>query len=134
MRSLKLKRIYFQEKQTLGKLSVCEGLTILFTCFTVELPWLNNVRLVSCIPPGKYKVTKRNSKKYGLHFYILNVPGRDMILIHSANFSRQLLGCIAPGDNHTDIDKDGLQDVTNSKNTLKKLIELMPDEFEIEIS
>ena len=96
--------------QTLGNGSI-EGHDFKFK--TVELEYNDNKRRISCIPPGTYIVKKRTSPKYGEHFHITNVPNRDFILIHGANFSRQLLGCVAPGDSHVDIDKDGLTDVTN---------------------
>lgn len=43
-----------------------------------------------------------------------DVPGRSEILIHVANYVNQLMGCIAPGLYHRDIDNDGIIDVTNS--------------------
>jgi hypothetical protein len=53
--------------------------------------------------------------------------------MHAASFSRQLRGCIAPGEEHVDLDGDGLKDVNNSRQTLEHLLELLPDEFELEI-
>jgi hypothetical protein len=98
----------------------------LFSCFTMELPWRNNERKVSCIPPGRYQVVHRKSPKYGDHFHILNVPNRDLILIHQANYARQLQGCIGVGKNRMDIDRDGKTDITDSVATMKKLLELIP--------
>lgn len=112
--------------QTLGN-GFIEGHDFKFK--TVELEYNDNKKRISCIPKGTYIVVKRYSPKYGNHFHISNVPNRDYILMHQANFSRQLLGCVAVGDSHIDIDKDGLKDVTNSVNTMKKLNEIMPDEF-----
>lgn len=132
---LKLKRIQQDNIQTLGELMVVgeSGHTI-FTCKTMELGWNDNRRRVSCIPVGNYVVKRRHSEKYKQHFHILNVPNRDFILIHPANYSRQLLGCIGVGEAHVDIDKDGLKDITNSKKTMEKLLQLMPADFLIEIS
>lgn len=112
--------------QTLGEFSI-EGSD--FKGKTIELEYNDNKRRISCIPAGTYTVVKRTSQKYGMHFHITNVPNRDFILIHSGNYSRQLLGCIAVGDSFVDLDKDGLKDITNSKTTLKKLVEIMPNEF-----
>ena len=65
--------------------------------YTIELPWKNNQAGVSCIPEGQYELTKRWSLKFGRHLQILNVPGREYILIHPANEAlRELKGCIAP--------------------------------------
>ena len=100
----------------------------------MELEYNDNKRRVSCIPKGTYIVKKRFSNKYKYHFHITDVPNRDFILIHSANFSRQLLGCIGVGEAHIDIDGDGLKDVTSSKQTMAKLNNIMPDEFLLQIT
>lgn len=118
-----------QQKQTLGKM-LFQGKEI---AKTVELPWLNNASKKSCIPPGTYKVIRRRSDKHGDHFHITNVPGRSLILIHAANYSAQLLGCVGPGDKHVDINKDGLKDVTNSKATMATLLKILPQSFNLEI-
>lgn len=67
--------------------------------FTMERPWLNNKNNVSCIPTGTYRCTLiywEKHKKWVYH--ILDVPHRFGVLIHSANFPTQLLGCIALGE------------------------------------
>ena len=65
--------------------------------YTIELPWKNNQAGVSCIPEGEYELVNRWSPKFGRHLQILNVPGRELILIHPANEAlRELKGCIAP--------------------------------------
>jgi hypothetical protein len=66
-------------------------------CFTIELPWRENQRNISCIPEGRYELKKRYHEHYGWHIHVLNVPGRDWILIHPATDAQtQLRGCIAP--------------------------------------
>jgi hypothetical protein len=66
-------------------------------CHTVELPWLNNQRRISCIPEGRYELRKRFTEKHKHHLEVMNVPGRSAILIHPANDAKkELLGCIAP--------------------------------------
>ena len=75
-------------------------------CYTIELPWLKNQKRVSCVPEGEYILQTRFSKKYGWHLHLVNVPGRDLILIHPANNAKkELLGCIAPVTKHTGIGK-----------------------------
>ena len=118
-------------KQTNGVLYVEKDNKILFECFTLELPWKDNQRRVSCIPQGTYKAVKHRSPKFGESVWIQNVPNRSEILIHPANYVRQLLGCIAPGDSLRDIDGDGLDDVTNSRNTMNKILALLPNSFEV---
>lgn len=98
---LVLHRIYFPE----GTQGILEwnGKRI---CYTIELPWLQNQKRVSCVPEGEYLLQKRYSKKYGWHLHLVNVPGRDFILIHPANDAKtELFGCIAPVTKHTGIGK-----------------------------
>ena len=66
-------------------------------CYTLELPWRNNQFRVSCIPEGRYQLSKRFSDRFQWHFEVLNVPARSLILIHPANNAfKELQGCIAP--------------------------------------
>jgi hypothetical protein len=58
-----------------------------FRCFTLELPWRDNVRQKSCIPTGVYFCTWKNSKKFGLVPLLQTVQGRDGILIHSGTWA-----------------------------------------------
>ncbi|MBF6607763.1 MAG: hypothetical protein ITG00_03390 [Flavobacterium sp.] len=121
-------------KQTIGTLELFAACgQLLMSCKTLELPWLNNARQKSCIPKGNYKVVARTSPKYGLHFFVTNVPGRDMILIHHGNYHTDILGCILVGAAHTDINGDKLPDVTSSKVTMQKLTKLAPQGFELTI-
>ena len=90
--ALVLNRTYFPEG-TQGTLEWNGSLV----CYTIELPWLNNHRRVSCIPEGEYVLLKRYSPKFKWHLHLQQVPGRDLILIHPANDAKkELLGCIAP--------------------------------------
>ncbi|MEN8816289.1 MULTISPECIES: DUF5675 family protein [Flavobacteriaceae] len=87
-----LKRSYF-EKGTNGALFINGR----FICFTIELPWQDNRRNVSCVPEGAYEVVPRISKRFRNHLHILNVPGRSLILIHPANdAAKELRGCLSP--------------------------------------
>ncbi|TAH07991.1 MAG: hypothetical protein EAZ13_04320 [Sphingobacteriia bacterium] len=88
-------------------------------CYSIELPWRDNKRNISCIPEGVYKLHVRVSKKHHLHLQVCGVPARCYILIHKGNNAAQdLKGCIAvvskltgPG---TGIDSDAaLQLLTN---------------------
>jgi hypothetical protein len=89
---LHLQRRYF-ESGTNGILSF-EGKPL---CYTIELPWRDNVRMKSCIPEGEYKLVFRYSERHKVHLMLQSVPGRTLILIHKANdASRELKGCIAP--------------------------------------
>jgi hypothetical protein len=69
--------------------------------FSLELPWRDNRRSVSCIPPGVYTVRLREawrrSRDHGPTYEVCNVPGRTGILFHPGNTIDDVEGCIAPG-------------------------------------
>ena len=68
-----------------------------FVCYTLERPWMENRRNVSCIPEGCYVLAARTSKKFGQHLLVEDVPARGLILMHPANDAQyELRGCIAP--------------------------------------
>lgn len=116
-----LNRIYFPE----GTQGVLEWNGTLI-CYTIELPWLGNQRRISCIPEGEYLLQKRFSPRFKWHFLLMDVPGRDLILIHPANDAKlELLGCIAPVTAHTGIGKGSA-----SRKALEKLKALTKKAFE----
>lgn len=118
---IKLLRLTANDKQVLGNLFVYDRFIRLFECVTLEP--------ANRIPAGRYPVTKYQSPKFGFTVLLLHdVPGREAIEIHAGNFFTDSTGCILPGEKHTDINKDGYIDVTFSKATLGKLIDLLPDE------
>lgn len=64
---------------------------------TIELPWKENQKSISCIPEGRYKIEKRYNAKFKWHFILNDVLNRSYILIHPANDAlKELRGCIAP--------------------------------------
>jgi len=68
-----------------------------FLCYTIELPWKQNRKMISCVPEGRYEIVSRYSQRFGIHFLVRGVPGRKYILIHPANNAlKELKGCIAP--------------------------------------
>ena len=65
---------------------------------TLELPWKNNQREISCVPSGTYHVTKMYSEKFNKIVFVLHdVPGRDLIEIHIGNEIKNTLGCVLIG-------------------------------------
>lgn len=74
-------------------------------CVTLELPWVNNERNVSCIPEGTYPLFKRRDavthvgQKEKITYELLNVPGRSGILFHAGNSVKDTQGCILLGCN-----------------------------------
>lgn len=77
--------------------------------FSIECPWLNNEAGKSCVPAGEYLLIPYYSPTHGatwcLHAPALNVygtipvpaGGRSYCELHSANWCRELQGCIAIG-------------------------------------
>ena len=126
-----------QDKQTLGKWISYENGKVIFACDTIELPYINNQKQISCVPKGVYLVKYRESAKYPRHYHLQDVPNRDLIFVHQANFvgsknpkthKADLLGCIGVGNGYGDIDGDGTVELLKSTPTLKKLLEVMGKE------
>jgi len=87
-----LHRAYFKEG-TNGTL-FCSNK---FLCHTIELPWRNNKKNISCIPEGTYSIVGRYSKHFKHHLLVKGVKNRRLILLHPANNAlKELEGCIAP--------------------------------------
>ena len=70
-------------------------------CATLERPWINNVRNVSCIPAGDYICNWTKSSRAGnVDGWLVgidHVEGRDKIRIHAGNYIDDSLGCILLG-------------------------------------
>tara|TARA_B100000809_G_C14953137_1_gene464634 strand:+ start:413 stop:808 length:396 start_codon:yes stop_codon:yes gene_type:complete len=98
----------------------------LFFGFTIELPWLENRRNISCIPEGTYEIKARFSEKLKQHLILQQVQNRSLILMHPANNAlKELQGCIAPVTYLTGIGKGSY-----SKPQLNKLRSLCHQAFE----
>jgi len=114
-------RLMRSDQGTLGKL-FCEG----FVSYTLELPWRDNKKSISCIPEGSYNVKMRISPKYGKVYWVSDVPNRSFILIHSGNFAgdtskkfkTHVNGCILLGKNRGLL--AGQLAVLNSRITVKR--------------
>lgn len=92
-----------------------------FICHTIELPWKENQKSISCIPEGRYEIVKRFNSKFKWHFILIGVLNRSYILIHPANDAlKELKGCIAPVSILSAAGK-GFE----SKKALKKLISIV---------
>lgn len=122
-----------ESKQTRGHLFCFEGDKKLFECKTLELPWVRNKKNISCIHPGVYLVKQFQSESKGLVYLLMNVFDRTYIEIHAGNYHTDILGCILVGATFADINKDGLKDVTSSRQTLSSLLEKMGNEFKLTI-
>ena len=66
--------------------------------FSLELPWKDNHPFLSCVPTGIYPAEMAWSAHFGRNLYhLLDVPDRDAIEVHVANWASELRGCIALG-------------------------------------
>ena len=113
--NLLLIRDTFTENSTLGELFI-NGERF---CDTLENPWINNKKNVSCIPRGEYKVRLRLARESAtreyLHLLVQDVPNRDYILFHRGNFPKDTSGCILVGQGTQ-------QDVVNNSTLAMDLV------------
>jgi len=93
---LKLIRLSQLADATLGVLLFDEIARLV----TLELPYRDNNKDISCIPVGSYKCKTVNSPKFGKTWEVLNVPGRDNILFHRGNTAKDTHGCILIGQKY----------------------------------
>ena len=87
----------FSEKSTIGELFL-NGERM---CNTLELPWKDNQKTISCIPEGVYKVRLRTARESAsrdyLHLLVEDVPNRKWVLVHRGNSASDSRGCILVG-------------------------------------
>ena len=95
--NLLLVRDTFSENSVIGELFL-DGERM---CDTLENPWLDNQRNISCIPEGKYKVRLRLPRESAtrdyLHLLVEDVENRSYILFHRGNTAKDTRGCILVG-------------------------------------
>lgn len=141
MKRITIKRQYDLHKDvTFGsiKLSWVAGYKPLHS---IELPWLDNKRGISCIPSGVYKCVPYSSAKYKNVWQVLDVPNRTAILIHSGNFASKVKLPLSMHDSDTEgcilvgLEKDiKVPMVQRSKLAMEYLHEMIgKDDFELEI-
>jgi len=95
--NLLLIRDTFSENSVIGELFL-DGERM---CDTLENPWLDNQRNISCIPEGEYKVRLRLPRESAtrdyLHLLVEDVENRSYILFHRGNTAKDTRGCILVG-------------------------------------
>jgi hypothetical protein len=95
--NLLLIRDTFTDKSTLGELFL-NGERM---CDTLEKPWVNNKKNISCIPRGEYKVRLRLPRESAtrdyIHLLVEDVENRSYILFHRGNTAKDTSGCILVG-------------------------------------
>lgn len=125
---LLLNRYMQDDTQTIGNLFLLDNSNNMLARWdSLELPWKENQRRVSCIPVGSYKCKKHRSPKFGWSLWLQDVPNRSEILIHQGNYYTDILGCILIGKDLKDINADGHQDVTRSKVAMRELMMALTD-------
>ena len=97
MINLLLIRDTFSKESTIGELFL-NGERL---CDTLENPWLDNQRNISCIPEGEYPVRIRLPRESAtrdyIHLLVKDVKDRDYILFHIGNTAKDTSGCILVG-------------------------------------
>ena len=101
MRTAVLQRLETSDEGTLGRLTTPEGLEL----WTLEPPWRNNAKGISCIPAGVYPCIWHRSPRFGLVYKLYETAPRSEVLIHSGNWAGDVSkdlrsdsrGCILPG-------------------------------------
>lgn len=112
-----------------------------FKCKTLELPWRDNAKGVSCIPEGTYTCRLHKSPRFGWVYWITNVPGRSEIVMHAGNFAgdrakklrSDVRGCVLVGDSFGQL--QGQFAVLRSGLTLQRLMTHLRgvSEFDLEV-
>lgn len=120
-RKLVLIRINELPDRTLGRLLAFDESVELGRWWSMELPWVDNARMVSCIPEGHYKITPESNAHLGWYLRVHDVPNRDGILLHAANYPTQIKGCIAGAMILNDINGDRIPDASRSREAMNEM-------------
>ena len=120
MKTVVLQRLGETAAGTQGVLQA-EGIS----CKTLELPWRDNLRQKSCVPPGSYRCHLTSSPKFGQAYILTGTEPRSHVLIHSGNFAgdvdaglkSHVQGCILLGKYFGSI--EGQQAILLSRPTVR---------------
>jgi len=128
MRLLKLVRVG-GDKATTGVLLASDRPV----CVTMENPWWNNQRSVSCIPFGIYQCQRIISPRFGETFEVKDVHDRSHIIFHKGNHVDDTRGCILLGSYFDEVNNEVW--IKNSSAAFKKFMDLLEGEdvFNLEI-
>ena len=97
---------------------------------TIERPWRDNKKNVSCIPEGVYVCQRVDSPRHGDTFEVKHVVNRTHILFHVANTSDDVKGCIGVAKH---INGERFK-IDQSKVGFKDFMDSMADHKEFEIT
>jgi hypothetical protein len=116
---LLLIRDTFTDKSTMGELFL-NGERM---CDTLELPYKDNQKRISCIPAGEYsvriRVARESASRDYVHLLVQDVKDRSYILFHRGNRAEDTRGCILVGQSR---EQDFVGNSTLAMNLLMKEI------------
>ena len=125
MQRVLLLRRYLTSESTGGIVFGPSGMQL----YSLELPWKNNSRRISCIPEGKYECVWHNSPKFGWVYLVKDVPDRTHILFHPGNHPANTWGCILLGKTR------GVNRVWNSRQAIQEFTRILGRKpFKLEIA
>jgi hypothetical protein len=130
MATLKILRVEHSETEGNRGIALYNGE---FFGHTIECPEKYNSDNVSRIPAGTYIAKKQISSKFGLRWYVKNVPNRtSIILFHKGNTAKSFQGCIGVGDEwHVNI--GGQRGVTNTTTMCDTFMSITAQENELTV-
>lgn len=124
MKRIVINRLDSNERFTAGVLLFGD----LPKCETLELPWRNNAREISCIPGNVVYKAKYNPAIKRIE--VFNVVDRDSIQIHAGNKLSEIAGCILVGG---EVEPD-TPFIYDSQAAFNSLVEIVGEEiFELAI-
>ena len=101
--NLLLVRDTFTDKSVMGKL-YCNSE---FIAHTLELPWKDNKKSISCIPKGDYicriRLARESASRDYVHLLVEDVENRSYILFHRGNYPSDSRGCILTGTHRAQV-------------------------------
>lgn len=140
-----LERVYLKDR-TLGSIYSPQGGII---CKTLELPWLDNARKISCVKEGIYPViwsppvladdpdtpfdeSGGRARRVYEHYIVSDVPGRSGILIHRGSNPTHSQGCILVASRFKDANS-AAPTLEDSANKLAWMTQNLPKKFMLRI-
>lgn len=119
MELLTLKRVSYEAEGTYGIL-LFEQIPLVLT---LENPWLDNIRSISCIPSGQYLCMPYFSNRFPGTFQVMDVSERTNIIFHKGNVVGDTRGCILLGSRFGTL--DGKAAILESRRAFKAFMNLV---------
>ena len=132
MQTLKINRYESTQAGTFGHIILPSGSEI----HSLEKPWRDNQPNISCVTSGLYVAIRHISPRHGECIALVggqaslspSSAARWGILIHPANYERQLEGCIAPGlSRHSEM-------IQRSRDAMDLILDELGDATEVHVA